>query len=513
MLLAVTSASETTSSPSHLTTTRRRFHSGPGESSCCLVVGSANADTFLPVARLPSEGENLTLLPGTEPFVDVPGGKGCTQAVAVSKLLSSSSSLSPSTTTKFVGQVGDDHAGKILLQALDGAGVDCTDCGIHPNLSSGRGYVFLTQSGSVSAVVSGGSNVDGWTGWEEAWNIRRKQRQGNGSNDDDRRATTATFSQAVEEQLDQLLDGVKCILLQREVPEYVNLLVATCAKERDNTIIICQDVGGEDRPISSEMLQLCDFVIPNESELIRLVESSSSLGPVDTSHCTNDDERVVEYARALQKIGATNVLVTRGSKGSTLLTQDGQIIHQSAIRVPPGRSVVDETGAGDCYRAAFAVALLEGHSWKQCMVFASAAGSCSVEVNGAVPSTPSRDRVMDRLAEEMVFEIPRGDGQARPDEEEGGHAAGEKPMAFVRKPASSNSNSNNNNVPRGGHGGGNDDEDDFPFLFGSRLNSMKDRPDLWEGKPLDNPREYVKRQATVRGLTVSIQCITIRMAS
>lgn len=44
-----------------------------------LVVGSANADTFLHVARLPVEGENLTLLPGTLPVVDVPGGKGCTQ--------------------------------------------------------------------------------------------------------------------------------------------------------------------------------------------------------------------------------------------------------------------------------------------------------------------------------------------------------------------------------------------------------------------------------------------------
>ena len=41
-----------------------------------LVVGSANADTFLSVDRLPTEGENLTLLPGTEPIVDVPGGKG-----------------------------------------------------------------------------------------------------------------------------------------------------------------------------------------------------------------------------------------------------------------------------------------------------------------------------------------------------------------------------------------------------------------------------------------------------
>ena len=67
-----------------------------------LVVGSANADTFLSVDRLPTEGENLTLLPGTEPVVDVPGGKGCTQAVAVAKLLQSSSTPSK---CLFIGQL------------------------------------------------------------------------------------------------------------------------------------------------------------------------------------------------------------------------------------------------------------------------------------------------------------------------------------------------------------------------------------------------------------------------
>jgi xylose isomerase len=41
----------------------------------------------------------------------------------------------------------------------------------------------------------------------------------------------------------------------------------------------------------------------------------------------------------------------------------------------------------------------------------------------------------------------------------------------------------------------------FPFLVGSRLNSMKDRPDLWDRSPLRTPRDYVERQATIPGLT------------
>ena len=37
-------------------------------------------------------------------------------------------------------------------------------------MSTGRGYVFWVPStGSVSAVVSGGTNMNGWVGWDDAW--------------------------------------------------------------------------------------------------------------------------------------------------------------------------------------------------------------------------------------------------------------------------------------------------------------------------------------------------------
>ena len=41
--------------------------------SSILVAGSLNADTFLPVHRFPSPGENLTLIRNQHPMVDVPG--------------------------------------------------------------------------------------------------------------------------------------------------------------------------------------------------------------------------------------------------------------------------------------------------------------------------------------------------------------------------------------------------------------------------------------------------------
>jgi len=62
------------------------------------------------------------------------------------------------------------------------------------------------------------------------------------------------------------------------------------------------------------------------------------------------------------------------------------------------------------------------------------------------------------------------------------------------------------NLPRGGGGivaaksqNTKKDDDSFPYMFGSRLNSMKDRPELWSN-PVDNVREWVKRQGTIKGL-------------
>ena len=383
-----------------------------------LVVGSINADTFLPVARLPKDGENIGLRDDKcHPDVDIPGGKGCTQAVAASK-------LSRETVT-FVGQFGNDAAADVLKQALEDAHVDITHCGTHHHLPSGRGYVFITKDGTVSAVVSGGSNAGGWSDWEEHWK-------------DDSSAIV---------DLDALLSDKTCVMLQREVPEYVNLLIATEAKKRN--ILVVQDVGGEDRSISKEMLQVCDYLVPNESELVRLLQSLGN----DNVSISDDNNTIVQYAKLLQKHGAHNVLVTRGSKGSTLVTTDGNVVTQSAF---PVSDVVDETGAGDCFRAAFCVSLLEKRSLPECLAFASAAGACAVTKKGAVPSTPSRAEVEEKCHKSIQESVL--------------------------------------NIPRGGK------EKSFPFLFGSRLNSMKDRPELWS-ESLKDPSDYVKRQATIKGLT------------
>lgn len=63
----------------------------------------------------------------------------------------------------------------------------------------------------------------------------------------------------------------------------------------------------------------------------------------------NDDEKIIKYAKELQKMGAVNVLVSLASNGS-LLVDEHNAIHK--MGVTPGK-VVNSVGAGDSMVAGF----------------------------------------------------------------------------------------------------------------------------------------------------------------
>jgi len=436
------------------------------DSKNILTVGSLNADTFLTVHRLPKCGENLTTLPSHPPLLDIPGGKGCNQAIAISKLSKSSNK------SIFWGHFGNDSVGDVLKSTLEKYHVDHSPSRKSQKHESGRGYVFVEQqTGMVSAVVSGGSNMNGW--------------------EDD-------INWITPDNIVQILKEKQCayILLQREIPEHVNYRMAQAAKSMGVTVL--QDVGGEDRSIEPHMLQLCDYVMPNESELRRLVEA---LGGIDSSIDETQNLQVPEIndpqlqqkikdiiplAQTLQKHGANHILVTLGESGSLLLPKSStqNIVYQPACKLPSHIPPVDETGAGDCFRAAFAVALSECTAspeeisddvLRKCMQLASAAGALAVTVPGAVPSIPSRLDVdalyhasFESIEEEETINVRGGSATGIQDTE-------------------------SNDTPSIGN------KYKCPLQFGSRLNSMKDQPHLAPTHP-QTVRGWVSRQSTIRGL-------------
>lgn len=73
--------------------------------------------------------------------------------------------------------------------------------------------------------------------------------------------------------------------------------------------------------------------------------------------------------------GVKQVLVKLGAKGSVLFIEGEEPIRQSIISAS---KVVDTTGAGDTFTAAFAVALVEGNPKKDCLKFAGMFGYTSL---------------------------------------------------------------------------------------------------------------------------------------
>lgn len=61
------------------------------------------------------------------------------------------------------------------------------------------------------------------------------------------------------------------------------------------------------------------------------------------------------------------MLVKLGAEGSALFVEGEEPIKQPVITAP---KVLDTTGAGDTFTAAFAVALVEGKSKRECLRFA-----------------------------------------------------------------------------------------------------------------------------------------------
>jgi ribokinase len=113
-------------------------------------------------------------------------------------------------------------------------------------------------------------------------------------------------------------------------------------------------------PLSDAMLDLADYLTPNETE-------AAALGNTSTAH---------------------TLVLTLGS--------DGARIGDERVPAFPARAI-DTTGAGDAFNAAFAVALAEGRADLDAVRWGCAAGAHMVEHAGVVPGLPSRAELERRL--------------------------------------------------------------------------------------------------------------------
>ena len=104
----------------------------------------------------------------------------------------------------------------------------------------------------------------------------------------------------------------------------------------------------------------------------------------------DDPERAL---RKLRRVNGGLLVITRGEEGAVAL--EGDTFHVApAFRV----TVVDETGAGDVFRAGFIYALRQNWGVADTLRFANAAAASSCTKLGAMPSVPTLADVQELLA-------------------------------------------------------------------------------------------------------------------
>ncbi|MCP1469291.1 ribokinase [Sphingobium sp. OAS761] len=132
------------------------------------------------------------------------------------------------------------------------------------------------------------------------------------------------------------------------------------------------------------LLSLCDLLIVNESELALLAGSRAEL--------MFDDENLLLSRHLLGLQPDQSLLVTLGADGLAIVEED-------AIQRIAGRraTVVDTTGAGDCFCGYLAAGLARGDPTDQAAIEANAAAAIAVQSFGAASSIPNRATVLQSL--------------------------------------------------------------------------------------------------------------------
>ena len=290
-----------------------------------VVVGSLNTDLVFRVPRLLTPGETLT---GTG-FDEFAGGKGLNQAVASARL---------GAQVSMVGRVGADGYGDRLVATLAEARIDSEHV---QRDAAGTGLAFIMVSEST------GENIIGILP------------RGNGQ-----------LSTADVQAASALIAGADVLLLQLEVPLATSQCAAEIARAHGTRVVLNPAPA---QPLSRELLSLCDFVTPNESEAQRLTG-------IDVA----DDAGIRSAAEALRGQGAKAVVITLGARGVYALGPEGE------VRVPAfAVSVVDTTAAGDAFSGGLAYGLASGLWLEQSLRWGCAAGALACTRLGAVPSLPT----------------------------------------------------------------------------------------------------------------------------
>jgi len=287
-------------------------------------IGMAIVDILTQVPHLPRPDEVIEVS-----SVVVDGGGPVASALATASRLG--------TPCAFVGCVGDDHWGSLIVAGLEAFGVDAT-------------HVYRRQaSDSPRAVIL----ADGRSGRRSIMYCRGSARP-----------------LAAEEVPMDLVARARVLHLDGLHGEAE---LAAAQEARSRGVAVSMDGGAGP-------------LWPGMEKLIPLVDLLIVAREFATERTGHDDPR--EAGAALVAAGSRHVVVTDGPGGAWSWVGETEL-HQPAYRV----EVVDSTGAGDAFHGAYLHAWVGGEDPRACLRFACAVGALACTRLGGRAGLPQAKEV------------------------------------------------------------------------------------------------------------------------
>ena len=293
------------------------------KSGVIAVVGSAMMDLTAYADVLPEPGQTLAGQLFTTGF----GGKGANQAVMAAHC---------GAQVHFIGKLGKDVFGSAIADNFVKVGINSQYVD-QSETPTGIAHICVDGNGENRIIIIPGANHE------------------------------IEISRAVE-AINSIKD-LSVVVAQCEIKQEVTLASFKAAKARGCITILNP---APFQPLSDEVMELTDWLIPNESEFRELH------GNLPTS------DEILKSFRSGQ-----SSIVTLGSQGAVYISSDGQLTYVGAPKV----TAVDTTGAGDAFVGTFAYSLAFGKDPVAAMTLGVKVASLSVMRKGAQSSYPDQAEI------------------------------------------------------------------------------------------------------------------------
>ena len=258
-----------------------------------------------------------------------PGGKGCNQAIAISRLGGK---------TNFISKIGKDSYGELALKTLEKNKISTKNVIQDSNQQTGVAGILVDQNTGKNAI----NVIVG--------------------------APSSLKVKEIEKQID-LIKSSKIFLTQLEVPKDVTLHCLKTAKESGCITILNPAPASE---ISKDYYSNIDYFTPNETE-----------AEFYTGVKISNQQDAKKAADKLINLGIKKIIITLGEKG--LFYSDGkEEIYLKASNV----KAIDTTGAGDAFNGALAFSLSKEKPIKECLELANKVAGLSTLKLGAGDAMP-----------------------------------------------------------------------------------------------------------------------------